>query len=158
MLLLARGLSRGNTPPRAVLQGVGDQVRAILTPSHLESPLTHPLLKPFAVDGVSEEEVEEASDIFLRSLVPSLKTYQDFVLGEYLPGARESVAAYALPNGEALYAALIQHYTTTNQRPDEIHALGLREVKRIRAKMGQVIERTPWYSANPDAQPLFGSF
>ena len=66
--LLARGMSRGNTPPRAVLEGVGDQVRAILTPSHLESPLTHPLLKPFAVEGLSKQEVEEASEIFLRSL------------------------------------------------------------------------------------------
>ena len=158
VVLLTRGLSTGNTPPRAVLQGVGDQVRAMLTPSHLESPLTHPLLKPFAVEGLNKEEVKEASEIFLRSLAPSLKAYQEFVLDEYLPGARESVAAYALPNGEAFYSALIQHYTTTNQHPDEIHALGLREVKRIRAKMDQVIKRTPWYSANPDARPEFESF
>ncbi|MEC8050867.1 MAG: DUF885 domain-containing protein [Myxococcota bacterium] len=156
--LLARGMSRGNTPPRAVLEGVGEQVRAILTPSHLESPLTHPLLKPFAVEGLSKQEVEEASEIFLRSLAPSLKSYQDFVLKEYLPGARESVAAYDLPNGEAFYSALIQHYTTTNQSPDEIHALGLREVQRIRAKMDHVIKRTPWYSGNHNAGREFKSF
>ena len=119
------GLSTGNTH-RVQFFGVGDQVRAMLTPSHLESPLTHPLLKPFAVEGLNKEEVKEASEIFLRSLAPSLKAYQEFVFNEYLPGARESVAAYALPNGEAFYSALIQHYTTTNQHPDEIHALGLR--------------------------------
>jgi uncharacterized protein (DUF885 family) len=35
----------------------------------------------------------------------------------------------------------VRWFTTTNQTPDEIHALGLREVERIRAQMDEIIRQ-----------------
>jgi uncharacterized protein (DUF885 family) len=45
---------------------------------------------------------------------------------EYLPHARQSLAASALPDGAAFYRAQIRRYVTLDLTPGEIHARGLR--------------------------------
>jgi uncharacterized protein (DUF885 family) len=57
----------------------------------------------------------------------------------YIPAARESIGMRALPDGEAWYSWSVRHYTTTRLTPDEIHAVGLSEVERIRAQMDGAI-------------------
>jgi len=47
-----------------------------------------------------------------------------------------------LPNGKAWYAFRARTSTTTDMTPQQIHELGLAEVKRIRAEMDQVIKGT----------------
>ena len=61
---------------------------------------------------------------------------------EYLPHAAMSLAARDLPDGERYYAWLIHHYTTTDLPPDQVHALGEKEVARIRGEMQAVIGET----------------
>ena len=156
--LLRRGLSKGNTPPKAVLEGVDEQVKTMLDSGHLEDPLSHPLLSPFKTETASEAQIDEAKEIFLRVLAPSIKSYQAFVLNEYLPKTRDTLAALDLPDGEALYGALIKHYTTTDRSPAEIHELGLSEVKRIREQMFEVMRRSPWAEQNDEAELSFSTF
>jgi len=43
-----------------------------------------------------------------------------------------------LPDGQAWYAYYVQEHTTTNLTPEQIHALGLGEVKRILGEMDHV--------------------
>src|SRR3546814_16250171 len=54
-----------------------------------------------------------------------------FFREEYVPNARDTLAAEAMPGGEAWYRQQIREYTTLDLDPDEIHAIGLREVDRI---------------------------
>ena len=54
--------------------------------------------------------------------------------------ARDSIGLSELPNGNAWYEHLARSFTTTRMTPDDIHRLGLEEVKRIRDEMMQVIE------------------
>ena len=63
----------------------------------------------------------------------------DYLAGTYLPACRESIAALALPNGAANYAFRIRVETTTNLTSQQIHEIGLAEVKRIHAEMEKVI-------------------
>ena len=156
--LLRRGLEWGNTPSRAVLMGVDTQLSAMLNDGHLDQPLTHPLLSPFDDPEVSEAEKIEARDIFQRTLAPSLKRYQDFVLDEYLTGARTTIAARDLPQGKDYYQALITHYTTTKLTPDEIHQLGISEVKRIRLAMEDVMRASPWAQGRSSGDLTFDGF
>jgi prolyl oligopeptidase len=39
---------------------------------------------------------------------------------------------------------LAKHFTTTNLTPDEIHEIGLREIKRIRSEMEAIIDQVNW--------------
>jgi uncharacterized protein (DUF885 family) len=61
---------------------------------------------------------------------------------EYLPAARGSIAASALPSGREFYRYRVKHFTTLDVTPEEIHQLGLSEVKRIRAEMASVIQES----------------
>jgi uncharacterized protein (DUF885 family) len=72
------------------------------------------------------------------NLLPAYRRFADFIEKDYLPRARVSVSWSALPNGAEWYQLLVRSQTTTNLRPDEIHALGLREVARIRSEMEAV--------------------
>ncbi len=69
---------------------------------------------------------------------PALTRLHDFVKNEYLPRTRDTVAFTALPMGKDWYAYKVKEQTTTNLTPDQIHQIGLDEVKRIGAEIDRV--------------------
>ena len=74
-------------------------------------------------------------------LLPAYRQFHTFFIDEYMPGARDELAATALPNGADWYAALVRYFTTLEDAtPDAIQAIGLQEVAGIRAKMEQLIQ------------------
>ena len=84
-----------------------------------------------------------AHEVLPKKVIPAYATLHAFMTDEYLPGARDTLGAINLPNGEAYYAALVRYYTTLDDATtDYIHQMGLREVKRIRAEMNEVIKET----------------
>lgn len=58
---------------------------------------------------------------------------------EYIPNARENIAASSLPNGAEFYENRVRYYTTLNMTSMQVHELGLKEVQRIRQEMEQII-------------------
>jgi uncharacterized protein (DUF885 family) len=74
-------------------------------------------------------------------VVPAYRSFLEFMTKEYMPGARETVGAGALPGGKEYYEYLVRHFTTVDRTPEEIHALGLEEVRRIHAEMEEVIRK-----------------
>ena len=138
---LNEGLKRGITPPRVTLQHVPDRLLIGMT----DDPLKNPLLEPFrhVPDSIPAAERERlrraAADDMRHHVAPALRTLHDYLANEYVPHARESIAISDLPDGKAWYAYLLRYYTTTSLTPDQIHELGLAEVKRIRGEMDAVI-------------------
>jgi uncharacterized protein (DUF885 family) len=72
---------------------------------------------------------------------PQEQAYARLLTGEYLARvqSRPGVGVSALPGGRAYYAWLARHHTTTSLTPDQIHALGEKEVARIRGRMQAVM-------------------
>jgi len=142
--LLGKGLETGITPPRVTLRDVPDQIRGI-TP---DDPLASPLLRQFAdfpasVPATERERLTRAArDAYTQRIAPAYRKLYDYFVGTYVPKTRESIGMRALPDGAAWYAYRVRQFTTTSLSPDQIHALGLREVKRIRALMDSVIAST----------------
>jgi uncharacterized protein (DUF885 family) len=60
---------------------------------------------------------------------------------EYMPKARTTLAATAMPDGEAYYQAMIEKFTTLTLTAKQIHEIGLKEVARIEAEMQATKER-----------------
>ena len=94
---------------------------------------------PDAVGAADRERLEAAYLAAIRDEVtPAFVRLRDFVRDEYLPATRSTVAWSALPDGEAWYAFYAQEHTTTTMTAEEIHQLGLSEVKRILGEMDRV--------------------
>jgi uncharacterized protein (DUF885 family) len=106
-----------------------------------------PLLLPFREMPATIEEPQQerlrsrASAAYEEGIVPALRRLHRFLVQEYVPGAREPIAATTLPEGEAWYAYDVRRSTTTSLSPREIHDIGLQEVERIRREMERVKEQ-----------------
>jgi uncharacterized protein (DUF885 family) len=142
--LLREGVKRGYSPPKLMLRDVPKQIGGLIPADALASPLLEPFHKFPA--GFPEAEksrlTERAKQLYSSAIVPAIEKLHDYVAQAYVPACRESIAATALPNGAAAYAFHVRWQTTTNLTPQQIHAIGLSEVKRIRAEMDKVIAST----------------
>jgi uncharacterized protein (DUF885 family) len=142
--LLEQGLARGITPPRVVLRDVPSQVRALIVDSAFSSPALRAFTEfPASFTAADRARLRlMAEDAFIVQFRPALQRFHDFLAQRYVPGARESLARNALPDGDAWYAYDVRRYTTTRMSPAEIHRLGHAEVGRIRMAMDSVIRAT----------------
>lgn len=139
------GLARGFTVPREVLNGRDVSIAAV---AELKNPEDSPLYKPFksmpSTLPASDADAlrTQARQAIADGVIPAYAKLLTFFRGEYLPRARPNLAAEALPDGKAFYRQQIREYTTLDLSPDEIHAIGLREVERIHAAMLVTMKQT----------------
>jgi len=100
--------------------------------------------KPILNSRLSPAELETIKADYLafieQQVIPAHQQMHDFLLNEYLPKARKDFGISGMPNGLAWYKYLIKANTTLEVEPAEVHALGLKEVQRIRDEMTQVKE------------------
>ncbi|HZW18719.1 MAG TPA: DUF885 family protein [Luteimonas sp.] len=138
------GLARGFSVPKAVLAG---REVSIANVAELDDPEKSAFWKPFekmpaSIPAAEQEQLRaEAREAIGGKLVPAYGKLLAFFLDEYVPNARDTLAAEAMPDGEAWYRQQIREYTTLDMTPDEIHAIGLREVDRIQAEMDAIIRK-----------------
>ncbi len=142
--LLDRGLKEGITPPKVTLRDVPGQVESLL----VDDPLKSPMLKAFqsfpsTVSAADRERLtREAVAAFKDQVAPAFRKLHGYLVNTYIPASRESIAMGDLPNGKAWYAYQARVSTTTNLTPEQIHQIGLSEVKRIRREMDELIAST----------------
>lgn len=137
---MQQGLATGMTQPKAVLKGFEQSILSYIT-----EPEKSVFFKPFSTQPgyISAEQWQQlrhaAAEQIRVAVNPAYQAFYDFMVKQYMPAARETIAASALPQGEEYYQNRLKHYTTLNMTPAQVHQIGLEEVKRIRAEMQQVI-------------------
>ncbi len=138
---MRRGLAAGVTPPQVTLRDLPQQVEALTPADPLASALLVPFTKlPDSLGAAEQERLRGAAvAAYTESVAPAYRELHAFLVDEYLPGARPSIAARDLPDGEAWYGYNVKQMTTTDMTPQQIHDLGLSEVARLRAEMDRVI-------------------
>jgi uncharacterized protein (DUF885 family) len=100
---------------------------------------------PASISAAEREALrEEGRAVVAEVVAPAFARLLPFIRDEYIPGARTTLAAEALPNGEAYYATLVKDHTTLDLTPAQIHQIGLQEVARIRAEMDDVMRASGW--------------
>lgn len=92
-------------------------------------------------EDTKKELTEKASTALLADLQPAYLKLLD-MFTRHAEGASKDDGAWKLPRGEAYYNARLKHYTTTNLTADEIHEIGLAEVKRIQSEMREIMTST----------------
>ena len=69
-----------------------------------------------------------------------------------MPAARTTLAASAMPDGQAWYRQQIREYTTLDLSPEQIHQIGLDEVARIRGEMDAIIDQLGFAGRSPETR------
>jgi uncharacterized protein (DUF885 family) len=139
-----RGAKAGFTQPRITTLSVIDRAREQAAAPVETDVLMTPLRRlPPEIPAAEQAALRaQAIAVITERIRPAQRDFAKFLETEYLPASRASLAARSLPDGERYYRWLVHDHTTTTETPDEIHAIGLAEVARIRAEMDGVIAET----------------
>jgi uncharacterized protein (DUF885 family) len=136
MANMRSGVARGFTIPRVSVTG-----RERTIEPYLKADSTNPLYTPFAqmpatISQAEKETLRREADAVIRDvIVPAYTKLLAFMREEYIPRTRTTLAATAMPDGQAYYKAMIEKFTTLDLTAQQIHDLGLREVARIKTEM-----------------------
>ena len=130
------GMEDHRVPPKYLLQKALEQVKELANQKPEDSPLALPL-KKFA-DGIKPAEQErikaEMLDAIAKEVLPAYLRFARFLEVSYIPAGREQPGISALSDGEKYYQYLIRRTTTTDLTAEQIHQIGLDEVKRNEAE------------------------
>lgn len=140
---MKQGLATGMTQPKAVLAGFEQSILAFISKTPEQNVFYRPFhQKPEFIDIESWQALQsEAQQVVTLQLNPAYQQFYQFMVEQYLPGARDSIAASDWPKGREYYQNRLEHYTTLKLTPEQVHQIGLNEVARIRAEMQAIITK-----------------
>lgn len=148
-----RSASRGVMPPLFALNGVIQQSQAVITGApfnalaSIDSDIWADIRKKtaslVAQNLLSASQAEALLDDAKQALISNLKpAYEQIIAWAEAQKDRTSTVSTGIgtqPNGAAYYKHRLATQTTTDLTADEIHQIGLREIKRIRLAMHETM-------------------
>jgi prolyl oligopeptidase len=121
---LRAGLGEGRAAMRPAVERVIGQLEGLLSAPEEKSPFA---ARPAFLPAIRD------------SLYPAYRKMLDFLRGEYLGKARtRDVGLWALPGGAEAYRFRIRLHTTTDLAAEEIHRIGLEELRSIQEEMRKI--------------------
>lgn len=138
---MRRGIKSGFTQPAIIVDQVMNPLRAAVTTPVADDALLKPFARlPASIPAAEQAKLRQRAVQLIETKVrPAQRALVTFMQDEYRPAARASLAARDLPDGEAYYRFLIRKFTTTDMTPEQIHALGEKEVARILGEMETIL-------------------
>ena len=135
MRSLQEGVDSGVRYPRLVVDSAVAISTGLLSVPAEQSAYAQSVNRWLEQNPGESELGAQAISIIKKSVYPALQKYETFLSDTLAPAARDTLGCAETPDGEALYRHYIQHYTSLDMSPEDIHQLGLSEVKRIRERM-----------------------
>ncbi len=137
---MREGVAEGVVMPRVLMEKVLPQIQVHLSGAVEDTLFYRPIRNmPASIEGAQREELAKAYRAKIATTIrPAYQRLYNYLKNDYLPSTRATAGISAVPHGNELYAFLIQRYTNTDMSPQEIHAIGLKEVDRIMEGMAQV--------------------
>jgi len=135
---------------------IGDKVLTQFNAMDWQDPTKHGFYKPFKEFPPSFSEADKqrltaaARERIIADVLPAFHRFRDFMEKEYVPASLEQAGIWQVPNSGPTYAYLARSMTTTNLTPEQVHELGLSEVKRIRAEMEKVKDQAGFKGTLPE--------
>ncbi|WP_156679540.1 DUF885 domain-containing protein [Sphingomonas profundi] len=128
----------GYTLPCEAMAGFEKTISGLIVTDPTKARAYEPFTRARPADATAAEWSAlqaRARAAITGSLNPANTAFLAFYTRDYAPKCAKSPAASAEPGGAAYYAFRVRQQTTTTLTPDQIHALGLSEVARIRGEM-----------------------
>ena len=134
---MRKGIADNWMPPKSVLGEVVKQANELATTPAEKNPFGQPFNKfPDAVGEIDRKRLRESGLAAIHdSVMPAYSKFAAFVREEYEPKGRPEPGVWSLPHGDEYYSFRVKESTTTSLTPEEIHELGLAQVKIIEDRM-----------------------
>ena len=131
------GMDDHRVPPKYLLEKALEQVKGLAGQKPEDSPLALPLKSfPAAVKPAEQERIKaEMLGAITKEVLPAYQRFARFLEVSYIPAGRTDPGISSLPDGAKYYQFLIRRTTTTDLTAEQIHQIGLEEVKRDEAEM-----------------------
>jgi len=164
---LTLGMQDGRVPPKFLLEKALDQVKDLAGQKPEDSPFAMPLKKfPASISALEQQRIRtEMLAAIAKEVLPAYQRFSRFMQVSYVPAGREQPGISALPDGKKYYLFLIRRTTTTDLTPDQIHQIGLDEVKKDEAAMEAIARKLGFkdlasfrasLKGNPNMHPASG--
>lgn len=153
--MLREGVSQGVTQPRIIVENILSQVDAMLAIPVEKSPFHAAIDRlPDTIDATGRARyARDYRAVIADRIYPGYERWREYLSQTYLPLATAAPGRWAMKGGTALYAAELARHTTTTRSADDIHALGMSEVARIRGEMESVRKKARF---DGDLKAFFG--
>jgi uncharacterized protein (DUF885 family) len=131
------GMDDHRVPPKYLLAKALEQVKSLASQKPEDSPLALPLKSfPATIKTAEQERIKaEMLDAITKEVLPAYLRFARFLEVSYIPAGRAEPGISSLPDGAKYYQFLIRRTTTTDLTAEQIHQIGLDEVKRDEAEM-----------------------
>jgi uncharacterized protein (DUF885 family) len=136
--VMKQGEKDGLMPPRLVLDKLPGQCDGIVSADPFMLP-TKKFPAEFS-DADKKRLTDEMTKAVNDDVLPAYKKFAEFLRNEYNPKGRTKLSIESLPDGKRRYAEAVKMMTTLNVTPEEVHAIGLKEVERITAEMTKLVQ------------------
>jgi len=158
--VMRAGMKDGLMPVKFLMEKVPAQIDGVME----ADPFLGPTKKyPASISAADQQRLtREITETVNNEVFPAYKQFRKFLVDEYDPHGRTTLAISSLPNGEARYRNDIVDSTTTHMSPSEIHEIGLKEVTRINAQILEIAHKEgfkdtasfeTWVKENPKYKP-----
>jgi uncharacterized protein (DUF885 family) len=126
------GMDDHREPPAYLMEKVLAQVNAIADQKPQDTPFALPVQKfPSAVSPTQQARIkEELLAVISGQVTPAYVRFGKFLKAQYIPGGRNDPGIWALRDGDAYYRFLVKQSTTTDLTPEQIHQIGVAQVKQ----------------------------
>ncbi|NNC70840.1 MAG: DUF885 domain-containing protein [Flavobacteriaceae bacterium] len=139
---LREGLDKGVSQPLVIFKGYestyDDHIVDSFEDSYFYGPFKN--LPETLTQDQKDSVLSAAKTAIEEKVIPQFKRIKEFFETEYYPKTRKTLGVSETPRGKEYYQNRINFYTTSkNYTADDIHQIGLNEVKRIKTQMENII-------------------
>jgi len=142
-VILEKGLEKGISQPKIIFKGYESTYDTHIIENFEDSFFYAPFknLPDDLTKSQKDSVLEAAKQSIEKNVIPQFKRVKEFFEVTYIPKTRNSIGISETPNGEAFYQNRIDFYATSKQySAKQIHEIGIKEVKRIKEGMEEIID------------------
>ncbi len=125
---MKKGVQKKMTIPKIIVQGIIQQLQEITENNTLDNKFNHYRKIPQSI----EKEFLKAIDSCLISCIHKIT---NFLIEDYIDHCRNSIGLHEICGGKKLYSEIVKSYTFKEYTAEDIHKIGLREIKKNKREL-----------------------
>jgi len=157
LAITAEAVRTGHVLPCSVLTGYERTIGGVIAQDPTQSRFYQPFARarPASIAEAEWTAMQERARRIITDVInPAYAKHLDFYNRQYKPRCARTDSVSAQPRGRDYYALRVRSETTTDLTPQQIHEIGIGEVRRILAEMDAVAKEAGFASRQAFIQDL----